>query len=248
MARSFALGLRRSEQDEFYCWNPSLEKAKNLASELGGVVVQAELPKVDVVILGFKPQKLSTASSELEAALKEQNPIILSLLAAVETAALKPAFPHKKILRVMPNLPVKDGAGVVLWHKGELSVSESGYWQKRFDAMGLSAEMSEKDIDLYTLHAGCSPAFLYAWIDAAADFAVKNGGDSELAKRILIQAWSGTVQGLAQGTLDMQARIEAVASKGGVTRAALDGFALNPTYIQDGFAAGLKRIAELKGH
>jgi pyrroline-5-carboxylate reductase len=246
MARSFALGLRRSESAEFFCWNPSKAKAGALASELGGHVVTDVIPAVDAVVLGFKPQKLTEASSALELALGTQKPLIVSLLAAVELAQLKSVFAGKRVLRVMPNLPIKDGQGVVLWNGDELDATAKSLWQKRFDQMGLAPQLPEALIDLYTLHAGCSPAFLYAWIDEAAQFAVKNGGEAELAKRILIEAWNGALSGLKNSTLDMQLKIQEVASRGGVTRAALDGFAQNPNYIEQGFAAGLKRIEELK--
>lgn len=242
MASAFVQGLARSHKDMvFICWNPSTEKAKSLAAAVKGSVLHdpQTLPVVDAVILGFKPQKLADAAPAL--AKLPQGTTVISLLAAVNLARLKSFFPEAKLVRVMPNLAVASGQGVVLWN------GSSPIWGQYFQTLGLAPEVTEELMDVYTLHAGCSPAFLFSWIDDAAQFAVNNGGDAKLARQILIKAWQGALAGLENDPATMEEKITAVASKGGVTRAALDGFAARaPDYIAQGFGAGLKRINELK--
>jgi pyrroline-5-carboxylate reductase len=194
---------------------------------------------VGAVILGFKPQKLAEAAPAL--AQLAAGTTVISLLAAVDVARLQTFFPTASVIRVMPNLAVAQGQGVVLWH------GNSEAWSKYFQSLGLAPQVSEQSMDVYTLHAGCSPAFLFAWIDEAAKFAVKNGAEADLARKILIRAWQGALAGLENDSANLTEKITAVASRGGVTRAALDGFAqCAPDYIEQGFAAGLKRIQELK--
>ena len=242
MASAFVQGLARSHKDiEFICWNPSVEKANSLAGLVKGSVLTDPqlLPAVDAVILGFKPQKLADAAPAL--AKLPKGTTIVSLLAAVNLARLKTFFPEATLVRVMPNLAVSSGQGVVLWN------GSSPVWGSYFQTLGLAPEVSEELMDVYTLHAGCSPAFLFSWIDDAAHFATAHGGDAKVARKILIKAWQGALAGLENDPATMEEKITAVASKGGVTRAALDGFAAcAPDYIAQGFAAGLKRINELK--
>ncbi len=242
MASAFVQGLARSHKElEFICWNPSPAKARSLALSVSGSVLSdgAVLPAVDAVVLGFKPQKLAEAAPALSQL--AVGTTVISLLAAVDVSRLQTFFPTASLIRVMPNLAVARGQGVVLWH------GTSHIWAKYFQSLGLAPQVSEQLMDVYTLHAGCSPAFLFAWIDEAATFAVKNGGEAELARKILIKAWQGALVGLENDSESMAEKITAVASKGGVTRAALDGFAqCAPDYIEQGFAAGLKRIQELK--
>ena len=242
MASAFVQGLARSHEElEFICWNPSVEKAQTLAAKVSGRVLKDSqvLPTVDAVILGFKPQKLAEAAPALSKL--TAGTTVISLLAAVGVARLQTFFPAASVIRVMPNLAVAFGQGVVLWH------GTSEVWGKFFQSLGLAPLVSERLMDVYTLHAGCSPAFLFAWIDEATKFAVKNGGEAELARKILIKAWQGAIVGLESDPLNMQQKINEVASIGGVTRAALDGFAqCAPDYIEQGFAAGLRRIQELK--
>lgn len=241
MASAFALGLSRAHPDvQFVCWNPSVEKAQALAKKVNGSVLTeaSKRPVVDAVILGFKPQKLSEAALALSGLPSDTT--VISLLAAVSIARLKTFFPTAQILRVMPNLAVASGNGVALW-LGQKS------WGARLQSLGLAPEVSEELMDVYTLHAGCSPAFLFSWIDDAAKFASAHGGDAELSRKILIKAWQGALAGLENDPMGLEEKISEVASKGGVTRAALDGFSARaPDYIAHGFAAGLKRIQELK--
>jgi pyrroline-5-carboxylate reductase len=242
MASAFVRGLARTHQElEFVCWNPSAEKAQALAAAVNGRVLSdpQALPTVDAVILGFKPQKLAEAAPALSQL--KAGTTVVSLLAAVDVARLQTFFPTAAVIRVMPNLAVAQGQGVALWHGDSLA------WAKYFQCLGLAPQVSEQLMDVYTLHAGCSPAFLFAWIDEAAKFAVKHGGEAELARKILIKAWQGALAGLENDPATMAEKITAVASKGGVTKAALDGFATcAPDYIERGFGAGLKRIQELK--
>lgn len=242
MASAFVQGLARAHKElDFICWNPSAEKAQTLATKVNGRVLSdaQALPTVDAVILGFKPQKLADAAPALSKL--KAGTTVVSLLAAVDVARLQTFFPSAAVIRVMPNLAVALGQGVVLWH------GDSALWAKHFQSLGLAPQVSEHLMDVYTLHAGCSPAFLFAWIDEAAKFAVKHGGDAELARKILIKSWQGALTGLENDPATLAEKITAVASKGGVTRAALDGFTDSaPDYIEQGFAAGLKRIQELK--
>ena len=248
MASAFAKGLARGAAPlQFHCWNPSAPKAQALARELGGVVVSdhTQLPPVDVVVLGFKPQKLAEGARQLQGL--AQDTLVISLLAAVPLEGLGRHFGERPLLRVMPNLAVANGDGVVLWQGQGLSPAELVRWQQVLSNMGLAPQLTEELIDLYTLHAGCSPAFLYQWIEDASRFAGEQGGDPALARQILIRAWQGALRGLESEGLSMEEKVSAVASKGGVTRAALDGFlAAAPDYIQRGFAAGLKRLKELR--
>jgi len=241
MASAFALGLSRAHQDlQFICWNPSGEKAQTLAKKLNGTVLTdaSKRPVVDAVILGFKPQKLSEAAPALSGLSSETT--VISLLAAVSINRLRTFLPAAQILRVMPNLAVATGNGVALW-QGQKS------WGARLQCLGLAPEVSEELMDVYTIHAGCSPAFLFSWIDDAAKFASAHGGDADLSRKILIKAWQGALAGLENDEMSMEEKVNEVASKGGVTRAALDGFSARaPDYIDHGFAAGLKRIQELK--
>lgn len=245
MARAIALGLKRSDpQIKFMCWNPTLSKAQELSRELGGQVWQSG-DEFEAVILGFKPQKISEALFLLNSHLKVET-ILISLLAATQIKKFINLTPSKRVIRLMPNLGVATGDGVVLWGQLGLSSTEVAFWQQRLNGLGLAPLMDEEHIDLYTLHSGCAPAFLFQWIHDAGEFAAKNGGEAELGRKILIEAFKGTLARL-EAKEDMAHKISQVASKGGVTEAVLLTWKnVCSDYIQKGLAAGLAKMKEFR--
>lgn len=245
MARAMALGLKTSDpQIEFLCWNPTMSKAQELSRELDGSVWQCG-DEFDAVMLGFKPQKLTEGLTLLKSHLKADT-VLISLLAATQMKKFLTATPCQQVVRLMPNLGVASGDGVVLWGQQGLSPAEIGLWQKRLNGLGLAPLMTEEHIDLYTLHSGCAPAYLYQWIHDAGEFAAQNGGDPELARKILIEAFKGTLKKL-DAKEDMLTKISHVASKGGVTEAVLTTWKkICGDYIKQGLSAGLAKMKEFR--
>lgn len=245
MARAMALGLKSSDpQIEFLCWNPTMSKAQELSRELNGSVWQSG-DEFEAVMLGFKPQKLSEGLTLLKSHLKADT-ILISLLAATQIKKFLTATPCTQIVRLMPNLGVATGDGVVLWGQQGLKATDIVTWQKRLNGLGLAPLMSEEHIDLYTLHSGCAPAYLYQWVHDAGEFAALNGGDAELARKILIEAFKGTLKKL-DSQEDMNHKISQVASKGGVTEAVLTTWKkVCGDYIKQGLTAGLAKMKEFR--
>ena len=237
MSSSWALGLQESGL-EFICYNPTPSKAQELAQKLKGVVWSGQ--DFDAVVLGFKPQKLAEAEDELKKIIKPDT-LVISLLAGVKMSRLKTAF-NAPVIRLMPNLLIAKGSGVCLW-SSTLSSDANAQWQQNFNRLGFAPYMSEKEIDLYTLHAGCSPAFLFFLIQEMKNIAQENGGDSTLAAQILVQSLKGTIQDL-EGVEDFEAMMNKVASKGGVTEATLKSWKDSSAFAV-GLRKGLQRISEL---
>ncbi len=249
MAGAFARGLARQNSFHFVCWNPSVAKARALAAELGGSVLPdgAPLPPdTSAVILGFKPQKLAEAAAGLAPRLPE-GAVVVSLLAAVSVEALSTHFPGRPVLRLMPNLAVAQGQGVVLWQAHQLDAAVRAEWAQALGRLGEAQEVDAALMDVYTMHAGCAPAFLYQWLKDAGDFARAQGGDADVAVRLLAQSFRGTLMAPTPSHGELEGKIDAVASAGGVTRAVLERWKQSaPDYVAEGFQAGLERIREMK--
>jgi pyrroline-5-carboxylate reductase len=216
-----------------------------LAQKLKGKVYQEEKISFDAVILGFKPQQLEGAKTKLLETI-HPHATIISLLAAVTLKRLKNFFSANEIIRVMPNLMVEKNDGVAIW-SSEVESQAINNWSKALSSLGLVHKVSEPLLDVYTLHAGCSPAFIFSWLKSAEEFAILHSGEAKLAREILIKSWLGALESIQGQDVNLEEKINSVASKGGVTRAALDSFqAQAPNYVVDAFEAGLSRINELK--
>jgi pyrroline-5-carboxylate reductase len=164
-----------------------------------------------MLMLGVKPQMMGDVAPGLQAA--TAGTMLVSILAGTTTATLARVFPKARaILRVMPNLPVAIGKGVVGLH-GVLDADDQAAANTLMAPLGLVEWIAdEAHFDAVTALSGSGPAFVYRFIDALAQ-----GG-----------AALGTVEGaglLAAGSDVSPAELaERVASKGGSTRKGLDIF------------------------
>lgn len=240
MARALALGLKQTQEDfEFLCWNPTQEKAQELAQELSGKLWSAG-DAFDVVVLGFKPQKIS------EVKLPDcSQATVLSLLAATSIEKISTYIPARKYLRTMPNLAVEKNAGVLLWAQRNLDAGSQAFWQRTFSQLGLAPYLEDSAIDLYTVVSGCAPAYAFTWLKSAEDFIHASGGDAKLARKLLRASLLGALESVSESD-DLPQRISQVTSKGGVTEAVLKAWNdQHESYMRDGLTAGLERLREL---
>lgn len=240
MARALALGLKHAHEDfQFLCWNPTQEKAQALATELSGKLWNPG-DVFDIVILGFKPQKLSQVKLP-----DCSQATVMSLLAATSIEKLATYIPARDYIRTMPNLAVEKNKGVLIWAQKHLSAESRAFWQKTFSRLGLAPYVADSAIDLYTVVSGCAPAYAFYWLKSAEAFIQDSGGDAKLSRELLRASLLGALESVSESD-DLCQRISQVTSKGGVTEAVLKAWdQKHPSYMHDGLAAGLERMREL---
>lgn len=189
------------------------EKARKLAGELGGEAVgsNAELAeRADVVVLAVKPDALDQAAGELVG-----TRALVSILGATPLERVEAAFPDAKVGRVMPNLAVEVGGGV-LCIAGEFGPEV----REKLGLLGSVVELPDSQFDLATALMGCSPAYFALVAEALAEAGVEAGLDRELVEKLVVEAAAGTGS-LMRVRRPADLRI-AVTSPGGSTEAGLE--------------------------
>ncbi len=194
----------------------------------GDVRTSVELPDRladgSFVLLGFKPQQLGAIAPTLNERLGDDC-VILSILAGLPLDLLRTAIPRAgALVRLMPNLPVATGDGVVLVR------AEDGTAPEAVDRVGvLLAPLGlvepladEAAFDLATAVSGCGPAFLYRFVDALATAAERLGMDRAQADRLALHTVAGAALTARGADSTPAALADAVASPGGMTREGLD--------------------------
>lgn len=181
--------------------------------------IPEDVTPADTLLIGVKPQSLSEIAPAA-ARLVDGRTTILSILAGVERQALAALFPDaRRIVRVMPNLPVRFGKGVVAVQ------AEHGPFAD-IDALmaplGLVEWIGEEDFALVTALSGSGPAFIYRFIDALAEGATQLGLEPGLARRMAVATAEGAAIAAAQSEEPPAVLADRVASKGGSTRMGLD--------------------------
>ena len=151
----------------------------------------------DIIFLGVKPYLVGEIIDEVGDNFK--NKIVISMAAAVEIKDLERKLPNTKIVRIMPNTPVKVGAGVVgVVFNSFVNDEDKIIVLDLLSNLGIAEEILEKDMAALTALSGSGPAYGYLFIEALADGAVLNGLKRSVAYRLA----ANTVLGAAKMVLE----------------------------------------------
>ena len=208
-------------------------RAAGLADEVDGEALDsnAELAeRADLLVLAVKPARLGEVADELQEA-----KAVLSLLGATPLELVAAAFPAADTSRVMPNVAVEVGKGVLC-----LAGAVSPEVRALLDLLGHVVELSDEQFDAATAVMGCAPAYLALAVEALADAGADAGLDEELAKELVVETTAGTAELLR---IKHPAHVrEAVASPGGSTEAGLE--ALDREGAREAFEAAVSASLE----
>ncbi|MCE7798566.1 NAD(P)-binding domain-containing protein [Sphingobium sufflavum] len=215
-----------------------------------GIDVRTALPERiapgTIVLVGIKPQQFDGISGPLNALL-DGGAVVLSIMAGLPVGLLRKALPRAVgIVRLMPNLPVRTGEGVVLTFSEGAENAQVG---QLLAPLGLvEALASEDDFDLGTALSGCGPAYVYRVIDALAAAASRLGLGEAQAARLALQTVAGAASAASRSDSAPAAMADAVASPGGMTRLGLDVLDADERLVElltDTLRAARDRGAEL---
>lgn len=212
-------------------------KARKLAGEMGGEAVDSNgelAARADVVILAVKPGALQEAAGELAGARS-----VISILGATPLEKVEAAFPGAEVGRVMPNLAVEVGQGVLC-----VTGSFSTEAREKLDLLGCVVELPDSDFDAATALMGCSPAYFALAAEALVAAGVDAGLEKELVEKMVVEAAAGTGS-LMRIRPPADVRVS-VTSPGGSTEAGLE--ALEREGAREAFEAAVRASLErMKG-
>ncbi len=189
-----------------------------------GVTHAITLPETRpaIVVLAVKPQQLDVIAPDLSPRIAGV-PLLISILAGVEEAALARRFDAATIVRAMPNLPVAIGQGVVALHSHGSDGNARSTAEALMRPLGLVEWIDDAALfDAVTALSGCGPGFVFRFIDALAAAGAALGLPSDQAQRLAIATVQGSAT-MAAGTDASPATLaDRVASPGGSTRQGLN--------------------------
>ncbi|WP_090624461.1 pyrroline-5-carboxylate reductase [Parapedobacter indicus] len=206
------------------------------------------LPEADVVLIAVKPVHAPGLMDEMRP-MVSAGQLFISIMAGVTIDTIKQRLGIDKVVRAMPNLPAQVGLGMTSFTASEqVSRLELATIEKLLDTTGRSLNLaSESEIDASTGISGSGPAYIFYFMQALLDAALKMDFNKEDARLLVGQTFSGAVELFNSSDLSPDDWMAKVASKGGTTRAALDsmdGNNLN-SLIQEAAYAAFRRAEEL---
>lgn len=221
MARGWA-GAEGSTPTEMLFTDSGSGRATALAEEVGGKAVESNeelVEKSDFVILAVKPGALEGVAESLPAPRA-----VLSLLGATTLDKLASSFPDSTVVRLMPNLGVEVGRGVIcMAEPGDADESIVAEARTLLESIASVYELPDGQMDVATAVMGCSPAYFAVIAEALGGEGAAGGLEPDVAIRMVAESLAGTAELLARRTpFEIQV---AVASPGGSTEAGLEALA-----------------------
>lgn len=190
------LAQRLSEKCRLRFYDRNIEKAEKLEKEGYGKAfkgLKEACSGSDLVVLAIKPQNLKDAADGIKKELKS-NQTLVSILAGVSIDALKKLFPNVKIVRMMPNLPMIYGNGVIgLSADEKVTKKDQDVLTKAFACLGKVYWLPESKIEGLASLAGCGPAFVFVMVEAMIDAGVAMGFAAKDAKDLVCQMLQGSL-------------------------------------------------------
>jgi pyrroline-5-carboxylate reductase len=174
-------------------------------------------------------------TSQIEAALQNEWDAIHS---CADEAQVSPPAKKIEVVRVMPNMPLKVGAGASGVAGGKNATPEQVQLVvELFASLGFAAVVDESQIDAVCAISGGAPAYFALVAELLAQAGVKAGLDEQLSSDLARASLVGCGVYLAQSDVSCAQLRRSVCSPGGTTLAAID--AMTKAGLEDAIPAGV---------
>ena len=201
------------------------------------------------IFLAVKPQDFDAMLSGIAHRLGPSK-LVVSIAAGKTLARIRElAGPGPRLVRVMPNLPVLVGEGMVAYAPdASAKAADVKLVARLLGSCGTAIQLEERHFDAVTALSGSGPAFFAYVMVAMASAGEKLGLPADAARLLSNKTMLGTARYLAETKQDPQAFIRAVCSPKGTTEAGMKKLEASSvaTALDKTLAAAAKRSAELK--
>jgi len=216
------LNTKTVKPGDLFVSDASPKALENIQSQFPGIQTSGSnldiLNDLDFLYLSVKPHIYKSVITEIRDSLPEKT-VVITIAAGKTRAQVEGIFRRPvKLVRTMPNTPALVGEGMCAICPGDsLSEKEVATVMTLWNAVGRAEIFEERLFDAYTALCGSGPAYVFMFIEALADAAVREGLPRDKSYVMAAQTVLGSAKmvletGLHPGTLKDQ-----VCSPGGTT-------------------------------
>lgn len=196
------------------------EKVKDLI-EMGVYSASDEAEvflKSNRILLSIRPQGFVDLGKKVKGKIND-NTLLISIAAGVNISKLKEIFGEQnKYVRVMSNTPALIGeAMTAIFFDDSVGEEYRQFAVELFKSIGKITVLAEDRIPAFTGFAGCMPAYIFMFIEAASDGAVSHGFSREEIYALISQALMGSAKLVMETGLHPAELKDQVTSPGGAT-------------------------------
>lgn len=249
MGRALAAGLARGR--------PELAGALAVADRVpaaveaalvdvgGSPASVAEAAAADLVVVAVKPSDAADALAEVAASARA-GAVVLSVVAGWDLDRLEASAPGVALVRTMPNLAVRHGAGIVAVATRGLEPERERQVLALLAPLGAVVPLAETLFPVATALAGTGPGLVAVVAEALEEGAVAAGLARAQARDMVGAVIAGTAALLADGTDPALVR-QRVSSPGGTTIAGIAVLERGGVraHVADAVLAAARRAAEI---
>ena len=178
----------------------------------------------DIVILAVRPSNVEEVLKEISQAWTDPQKLLVSIVAGIRCQHIERLLNKEvSIVRVMPNVPVEVGEGVIALYKGGHATDEDlNHVKKIFNKIGKTTIIHEEEkMDAVTGLSGSGPAYVFWFIGALIKAGKKAGLSEEQSNCLAKQTVLGATQLVKETKKSPDELIKMIATPGGTTEAAL---------------------------
>ena len=169
--------LKKYDVKNIKITDKNVELGKAFANETGATFVSTnkEVLDADYIFLAVKPQFLSDVFAEIAGNIPT-NAVVISMAAGVKLEKLENWAPKARFVRMMPNVCAQIGqAMIAITYNENIKAEEAATVKEILSSAGKVEQVPEKLMDCVTAVSGSGPAFVFMFIEALADAAVRCG-------------------------------------------------------------------------
>ena len=206
----------------------------------------AEAAACELVVLAVKPKDAAEALAEL-APHAGTDTVVVSVVAGWDMDRLRAGAPGVTIGRIMPNLAVRFGAGLVALASDGVDAALLVALERALAPLGEVVALPESLFPAATALAGSGPGLLALIVEALEDGGVASGLSRDQARTMARAVLAGTAALLADDGADPAALRQQVSSPAGTTIAGLMVLERGSVraHVADAIVAAARRAAEL---
>ncbi len=218
--------LKIYSQDELMITDANKDKRKQVSQETGVAAAEDNetlAKSVKYIVLAVKPQYYGAVLKDIAPVVTKEQ-VIISIAPGITIDDLKRELgDDKRIVRAMPNTPALIGEGMtgVCYDRQLFTEEEEKEIHTFFSSFGKMRIVEERLINAVVCVSGSSPAYVYMFIEALADSAVKYGLPRDTAYEMAAQAVVGSAKMVLETGKHPGELKDAVCSPGGTTIAAV---------------------------
>ncbi|MCI8373683.1 MAG: pyrroline-5-carboxylate reductase [Lachnospiraceae bacterium] len=214
--------LKENAPSEIIFSDVNEERSRKVQQETGVHYAESNAECVNnarYIILAVKPQFYDQVLKSIQYTVTQEH-VVISIAPGITIEKVQEKLGHDiRIVRAMPNTPALLGEGMtgISYDSSDFRLEEKEMIHKIFSSFGKYQKVDEKLMNAVVCVSGSSPAYVYMFIEALADSAVKYGIPREQAYEFAAQAVKGSAEMVLKTKEHPAVLKDQVCSPGGTT-------------------------------